>query len=220
MSARTAARSIALIAFVASLVPTRSSAQTMNPKGTSAQAPSNAGMHTTFSITNNTGISRPFNLNACVPGGMVSACSAPSAVFVVTGTTANFDVTYVTGNPGTASVTVSIAGGGDNGWINVTVAAGTGVAVTPDAGTAPSRTANTSGYAETFTVQNTSGTSKTFSFSCVGMGGVGCGTTPANVTLAASAQTTVSMPYSVGDPGTGSLYLTATGPRASEGGKF
>jgi len=196
------------------------SAQTMAPKGSTQSVVANAITKVTFSITNNTGMSRPFNLNPCVPSGTVTACSAPSVIFVPSPMTMNFDVTFSTGSTtGSGRIDLSIAGGGDNGWVNVTVTAGTGVAITPHAGTTGA-TANSSGNAASFTVQNTGTVQKTFSFTCGAMSNVSCGTTPAPVTLDAGAQTNVSMPYSSGDPGTGKVSIIATGPSATDAGTY
>jgi RHS repeat-associated protein len=212
---------LALAAILVVLLSAGSVAgQTMGPKGGSQSAVANAIPRATFSITNNTGVSRPFNLNPCVPSGAVTECSAPSAVFVPSGMTMNFDVMFSTGaTPGSGTIDLSLSSGADDGWVNVTVNAGTGVAVTPHAGTTGAL-ANSSGNSATLTVQNTSGIQKTFSFTCGALSNVTCGTPPAPVTLAASAQTNVSMPYNPGNPGTGKVSITATGPSASDAGTF
>lgn len=151
--------------------------------------------------------------------GQVASCSAPGSVTFVYST--NVTVTFSSLAAGSGSIVLTASGGtSDQGSYNVTVQPPYGVAVTPDGGTAPSRTQNTGGYSETFTVKNTGTNSNTYSFSCTGASGVTCGTPPSPVTLASGAQTTVSMPYSVGAPGTGTLTLTASGTSASDPGSY
>jgi RHS repeat-associated protein len=205
--------------LVAALAPGHLSGQTMGPKGGTQQALANAIPVATFWISNNTGISKPFNLNACVPSGAVTACSAPSAVFVPSGQTTNFNVTFSTGSPGTGRIDLSLSGGADAGWLNVTVTAGQGVAITPHVGTTGA-IANSSGNGATFTVLNTGSVQNTFAFTCGAMGNVSCGTPPAQVTLGAGLQTNVSLPYSPGDPGTGKLSITASGTNATDAGTY
>src|SRR5205809_4305651 len=83
-----------------------------------------------------------------------------------------------------------------------------GVSVTPKGDVSATRVANTGGYPEAFTFQNT-GNADTHTITCQGSGNVTCtGTSVSSVT---SLSATVDAYYSVGAPGTGTLTLTATG---------
>src|SRR5260221_576379 len=129
---------------------------------------------------------------------------------------------YSVGAPGmgTLSLLASGPGGSATGNYGVPIVS-YGVAVTPDGGTATTRTPNTGGYSESFTIQNTGSANNTFSFTCNGATGVNCGTVPAPADLGANGgQTNVSMPYSLGSPGTGTLTLTATATGASDAGSY
>ncbi|PYP63771.1 MAG: hypothetical protein DMD37_05130 [Gemmatimonadetes bacterium] len=101
-----------------------------------------------------------------------------------------------------------------------------GVAVTPDGATTPQRPANTSGYSENFTVQNTGTGQDNYSLSCGGSANVTCtgltidGVPASSVNLVGGALKTVVASYNVGAVGTGTLSLTATGTYASDGGSF
>jgi len=101
-----------------------------------------------------------------------------------------------------------------------------GVAVTPDGTIAPQRPANTSGYSENFTVQNTGTAQNTYSLSCGGSSNLTCtgltidGSPASSVSLAGDSSKTVVGSYNVGAVGTGTLSLTATGTNASDGGSY
>jgi len=153
--------------------------------------------------------------------GKVTSCTAPGSVTFVYSTNVNVTFSSLTAGSGTIILTAS-GGTSDQGSYNVTVTAPgtTGVAVTPDGQITPTHFSNTSGYSETFTVQNTGTGTNTYSFSCAGGGGVVCGTVPSPVTLNGNTLTYVSMPYSVGAAGTGTLTLTATGTGATDAGSF
>ena len=86
-----------------------------------------------------------------------------------------------------------------------------GVSVTPD-GTQVSWPSNTSGHTAQFTVTNAGNTSNTFNLSCTTSGSVSCtGLSASSVTYGAGVSGTVTATYSVGDPGSGVLILTAVG---------
>jgi len=194
--------------------------QVLTPNSGAQQGYANtAGQTAVFALFNNTGTSTVFNLNPCIRTGSVTACSSPATIFVPSGTTMNFNVTFTTGSAGSGTVRVVLTSAIDDAQYTITVVAGNGVAVTPDAVTRV-KPPNTSGHTENFSVTNTGTASNTFSFACSGTGGVTCGTLPGPVTLAAGAQTTVSMPYSVGAPGNGALLLTVTGTGAGDAGSL
>src|SRR6266571_6898181 len=97
---------------------------------------------------------------------------------------------YSVGAPGTGTLTLTASGtnASDPGSYSVPIVS-YGVSVTPDGATAATRTANTGGYSESFTVTNTGSASNTFSFGCSGASGLTCGTVPGSVSLAANGQT-------------------------------
>jgi len=194
----------------------------VTPDGGNTVANPSSSNVASFQIINDLGFEESFSF-ACFVSGVVTSCTQPGSVSIPAGSSAWVDVTYATGASGSGTLSLlaagSISGAFDDGSYNVTLVS-YGVAVTPDGGTAAARTANTGGYSETFTVRNTGTTWNTFSFSCSGAGGVTCGSVPGSVPLGPGAQTDVSMPYSVGAAGTGTLTLTASGTNASDQGSY
>ncbi|MGH7701482.1 MAG: hypothetical protein ACREMO_00160 [Gemmatimonadales bacterium] len=86
------------------------------------------------------------------------------------------------------------------------------VSVTPDGGSEPVRLNNTGGYTATFWVQNVGDSTDTYDLTCSQSTPVTCGTvTPPQVTLGSFVQATVTVNYSVGAAGTGTLKLWAEG---------
>jgi len=203
-------------------IPVVSYGVTMTPDGGTAptRAANTSGYSETFTVTNAGSASNTFSFS-CSGGGGVTCGTAPAAVTLGAGLQTTVTMPYSVGAPGTGTLTVTASGtnASDPGSYSVPIVS-YGVSLTPDGGTAPTRTANTGGYSETFTVLNTGSASNTFSFTCSGVGGVTCGTAPAAVTLGAGLQTTVTMPYSVGAPGTGTLTVTASGTNASNPGSY
>jgi RHS repeat-associated protein len=189
--------------------------------GAAATRTANTGGYSeTFTVTNTGSASNTFSF-ACSGVGGVTCGTAPTSVTLAGGAQTTVSQPYSVGAPGTGTLTLTASGtnASDAGSYSVPIVS-YGVSVTPDGGAAATRTANTGGYSETFTVTNTGSASNTFSFACSGVGGVTCGTVPAAVTLGAGLQTTVSMPYSVGAAGTGTLTLTASGTNASDPGSY
>ena len=95
------------------------------------------------------------------------------------------------------------------------------MSVTPDGSTTPTRTNNTA-YAEKFAVQNTGGNQDTYTLTCSGSG-ITCGTvSPAGpITLGSFAPPdTITVNYTTGGPGTGSLKLTAASSQTSDSGWY
>ena len=85
------------------------------------------------------------------------------------------------------------------------------VAVTPDGGSATA-VANTVGNSVTFTVKNTSTTIETFDFECTPSAPVlACTPSKTRTTLKNGASTTVSVTYSTGNAGNGSVSFDASG---------
>ena len=214
----------AFAVLMAAIAPAPMTAQTasVTPDGATLQVQANrTGQVASFTLTSGSSSSQTYSLEwVCYDAA--SACSRVGGSSVTFTYTTPIDITFSTGAPGSGKVVLRAYGpsGSDTGYYNVAVVS-YGVAVTPDGGTAAARQANTGGFSETFTVQNTGTASNTYSFACSGTGGVTCGTVPAPVPLGPSpAQTPVSMPYSVGAPGTGTLTLTATGTNASDAGSY
>lgn len=192
------------------------------PDGQALQAFANtSGQSAVFIVHNYTQTSTVVNLNPCIRTGNVTSCSSPSSVFVQSQQNANVTVTFATGAVGSGTLALNLQSLEDGGSFNVSVVAGNTVTVTPDNSAAGQLDPYTGGYSAPFTVTNTASTGyNTFAFSCSGQSGVACGVVPGAVTLAAGGQVTVSMPYSVGAPGSGTLSLTATGTGAVDAGSY
>jgi RHS repeat-associated protein len=194
----------------------------VTPDGGSAPTrTANTGGHSeSFTVTNTGTAPNTYNFS-CNGAGGVTCGSVPAPVPVGGGGQAVVSMPYSVGAAGTGTLTLTATGtsASDGGSYSVPIVS-YAVAVTPDGGSAPTRAANTGGHSESFTVQNAGSAQNTFSFSCSGVNGVTCGSVPTPVTLGAGAQTGVSMPYSVGAPGTGTLTLTATGTNTSDPGSY
>src|SRR6266436_1433661 len=81
--------------------------------------------------------------------------------------------------------------------------------VTPN-GTGVSWTANTSGHTASFTVKSVSSVQESGSLSCAVTGPVTCtNTSPSSYSLSPGQQIPVTVTYSVGNPGSGTLTLNA-----------
>ncbi len=203
-------------------VPIVSYGVSVTPDGGGAptRTANTGGYSQLFTVVNTGSVNNTFSFT-CSGAGGVTCGTVPAPVSVGAGLQTTVSMPYSVGAPGTGTLTLTASGtnASDGGSYSVPIVS-YGVSVTPDGGTAPTRAANTGGYSETFTVTNTGSASNTFTFFCGGAGGVTCGTVPAAVTVGAGLQTSVSMPYSVGAPGTGGLALTATGTNASDGGNY
>jgi RHS repeat-associated protein len=195
----------------------------VTPDAQPVDARAGAGNTVTFTVEN-TGTSKDsYNFTCSTTGAETCGSVSPPGSVLIAGDAVLVTVTFTAGGGGTSGTVtlraVSGSGASDNGSYSVSNVT-YGVAVTPDGGTAATRQANTGGYSESFTVQNTGSASNTYSFSCTGSSNVTCGPNPSSVTLAAGASTTVTAPYSVGAPGTGTLSLSAAGTNASDGGSY
>jgi hypothetical protein len=97
------------------------------------------------------------------------------------------------------------------------------VVVTPDVASTPSRPASTSGYSAVFTVENPSSSSDTYELFCSESGPVTCGNIQVNgvtvemVAVGAHQSKQVTVFYSVGTAGVGTLTLTASGSTSDDG---
>jgi RHS repeat-associated protein len=198
----------------------------VDPDGEPKEAQAGAGNAVTFTAEN-VGTGKDTYDFTCSTIGSESCVSvSPTGAVVAPGDYVLVTVNFTAGGVGTSG-TVKLraasrigTGATDDGSFSVSNVT-FGVAVTPDGGTAPTRTANTGGHSEPFTVTNTGSASNTFSFTCSGVGGVTCGTVPAPVPVTGNGgHTTVNMPYSVGAPGTGTLTLTASGANATDQGSY
>src|SRR5690606_36151335 len=92
--------------------------------------------------------------------------------------------------------------------------------VTPASGndTVP---ANTSGLSVTFTVQNTGSNFATYSLACSRSGAVSsCSPSQPSVGLSGGGSTSISVTYSTGGFGTGSVTLFASGGGGSDNGSY
>src|SRR6266545_5384276 len=102
-----------------------------------------------------------------IPGAVTLAANGVSGYQ----TTVGMPYSVVAPGTGTLTLTANGTNASDPGSFSVPIVS-FGVTVTPDGGTAATRTPNTGGYSESFTVTNTGSGSNTFSFSCSGAGGV------------------------------------------------
>ena len=186
--------------------------------------PANTGAYTATFTVAHTGIATDYTILCDVTGPVLSCTASQSTLHFNASGSTTVDVTYSVGAPGVGTVGLSAESTSGAPGVNggsYTVPVGTfGVAVTPDGSTATTRAANTGGYTESFTVQNTGQSPNTFTISCAGATGVTCGTVPAPQLIQAGASAPVSMPYSVGAAGTGTLTLTATGTAATDQGSY
>jgi RHS repeat-associated protein len=192
----------------------------VNPKGTSVSQQANSTGHTgSFTVKNTGSTSNSYSFTCTSTGPVACTSVSPTSATLGAGSQSGVTVIYSVAAPGSGTLKLSASGANasDNGSYNVTVATFQ-VAVAPDGATAQQRLANTTGYSETFTVQNTGTGQDTYTFTCAGAGQVTCtGVNPSTVSLTASASTTVTASYSVGFYGTGTLKLTASGIASDTG---
>ena len=92
-----------------------------------------------------------------------------------------------------------------------------GVSVTPQNQFTASKTIQTTGYTQIFTIENTGIYTATFTITCGGASGVACtALSQTSVTVNPGAIAHVTATYSTGNQGTGELYLKAVGPNATD----
>jgi hypothetical protein len=179
----------------------------VTPDGSPATVTANTNGNTrNFTVTNTGDCPDTYSLSYSATGPITSVTLSK------TSGTGTVTATFSVGAPGAGVLTLfadgAIGGASDQGSYNVTVTAPPtpAVSVTPDGATAPTRTANTGGYNQTFTITNTGNVQATYTLTCSGSSNVTC--TRINltsVTLAAGAAATDTAYYSVGAPGTGTL---------------
>jgi RHS repeat-associated protein len=196
----------------------------VSPQGGSVSAAPSGSYSVDFEVHNDYSVDDDFTFS-CDVSGPVTSCDAPGPTTIQRFSSVIVSVTYYTGaTGGTGSVSLSaqavISGDFGSGWYDVMVDS-YGVSVTPDGGTSVPRVAFSSGYSETFTIQNTGITNDTYTITCGGTGPVTCtGTSATNVSVAGGGSTQVTAYYSTGAAGTGSLQLTASGTGVSDGGSY
>jgi RHS repeat-associated protein len=210
---------------------------TVSPKGSILQVGPNTTDTAVFTV-NNTGTSSDTYGFTCAATGSVVCVSVnptsatlsggggnqpvmlqpgPSCVlgcgaFVIPSSSVNVSVIYTIGTAaGMVKLGVQATANRDTGYYQVNLVA-PGVYVTPDAGTATTRTPNSGSFAESFIVNNFGLSTDTFAVVCAGGRGVTC-TTPSvsQLILSSGHSGSVSATYYTGAVGTGALTLFATG---------
>ncbi|MGH7607756.1 MAG: hypothetical protein ACREME_10475, partial [Gemmatimonadales bacterium] len=95
------------------------------------------------------------------------------------------------------------------------------VVVVPDGQAAPSRNVHTGGHTAVFTVANLGSNLVVYLVSCAGSGTATCsGANPSSFYLASGDDRNVTATYSVGNPGSGTVTLTAIGGGATDQGSY
>ncbi|HEV8356641.1 MAG TPA: hypothetical protein VGQ17_07700, partial [Gemmatimonadales bacterium] len=93
-----------------------------------------------------------------------------------------------------------------------------GVSVTPQGGTAPNTPIWSTGNSYLFRVQNEGSAQDTWTLTCQGAGSVTVASCPSSITLAGNTFQRVTVTFSTGNEGTGTLYLTASSSNSSDQG--
>jgi len=196
----------------------------VTPHGGTAptRTPNTGGYSETFTITNTGNVPITYTLSCTTSSNVTCTRISLTSVALSAGAATTDTAYYNVGAPGTGTLSLTASGGGvsDVGSYNVPVVS-YGVAVTPKGATSASRLANTSGYAETFTVTNTGSASNVYSVTCAGSSNVTCtGVSAGTDTLSAGASVVDTARYSVGAVGMGALTLTASGTSASDAASY
>ena len=162
-----------------------------------------------------------FNIICGGGGGVTCTGVSQTIVSLAPGQFVTVTATYTVAGSGSGEINLTAMSDvdpeWDEGYFNVPISS---VSVTPDGAITATRTPNTGGYSETFTVQNIGGASDTYILGCAG-DNVSCGAvTPLSVTLGAGAQQNVTVSYSTGPEGPGTLTLTAVSATVSDAGFF
>jgi RHS repeat-associated protein len=194
-------------------------AVSVTPDGSPATVTANTNGNTrNFTVTNTGDCPDTYSLSYSATGPITSvSLSKTSGTGTVT-------ATFSVGAPGTGVLTLyadgTIGGASDQGSYNVTVTPPPYVvAVTPDGTPTASRSSNSSGFTDTFTVKNNGGSADSYTVTCGGSGVTCTGASPATITnLAAGASQLVVAQYTTGAVGTDTLTLTATSTHTSDGG--
>jgi len=199
-------------------------ALSVTPKGSAiTQLQSTNGRTSAFTVKNNGTCTDSVNVTTSASGPIAVVSVSPNYFGLLSGASQQVVVTYNVGLPGSGTLTLTANGmviaDTASGSYNVTVAPPYAVAVTPDGTPSATRSANTGGYSETFTVKNVGYYSDTYTgITCGGYVNVTCtGATPGSLTLGSQASQTVTATYSVAGAGTGRLTLSAASANASDG---
>ncbi len=206
--------------------PPEDYAVSVTPDGGSQTWPTGSTGHKAVFTITNTGICQDtYNFYYSVTGSITNPRLSGTSAYLNRGASTTDTVTYDAGNPGTGTITLYTYGtdgpATDNGSYNVTITPPPyQVAVTPDGSTTPTRTSGTA-YADSFTVQNSGGNADTYSLTCSGSN-VTCSTvSPAGpITLGPNVQQVITVNYTAGSPGTGSLNLQAASGQANDAGSY
>ena len=194
----------------------------VSPKGGSPQSwLANTSGHVSLFTVLNTGDGIEDYGFTCIPSGAVTSCSLNiTGVLTFRGSsTATVAATYAVGAAGTGVLKVAAIGADhltatDTGFINVTAVAPTyTVAVTPD-GQATSASANSGANPSlAFTVQNGGTGTDTYTLTCTVAGNETCGAvTPSSLSsVAPGAVAPVTVAFTAGAVGTGTVWLKAVG---------
>jgi len=196
----------------------------VTPDGGAVTAPPNAtGQQVTFWVSSTSSFDETYFLSCFILAPLTS-CWDEGQLFVPAGQTVSTIVTFSTGPGGTGRV--GLLAGSDDGRYTVTVLNdGVAATVTPDAATGavePTRRANTGALSTAFSVRNRGSAADSYTLTCAGSANVTCGTvSPSGITnLAPGITTSVTVNYSVGGAGTGSLTLNAAGGISSDAGSY
>lgn len=180
--------------------------------------------YTAVFTVKNTGFNSDTYTFSC-QGSLGVTCSSftPTSKTLASNATVSVTATYaVSSTPGTGrlQLTATSVNSSDIGYYSVPIVT-YGVSVTPDGSVAAKRPANTTGYDEVFTVQNTGSVPNTYTLNCTSVSGVTCSRVSAStLTLAANTSQVDTAFYNVGAIGTGTLTLTASGTNATDNGSF
>jgi YD repeat-containing protein len=168
------------------------------------------GLTASFTVQNQTNVSQVYTFS-CARTGQVASCTAPANLTVPASSSLGTSVPYTAGTAGSGTLTLTANQTGassDNGSYNVTVTTPLAPLVTPDGGTV-TVAGGGSGFTAAFTVQNRTGVSQTYTFSCARTGSVATCTPPGNLVVNASSSGTANLSYTSGAAGSGTLTLTA-----------
>lgn len=193
----------------------------VSPDGSPASANAGGSGSVTFTVTNPNAGMIQYGLT-CSVNGSVTACSMDAATVVVEGSsgTANVIVYFTTGSAGTGQVWLTVRDPiedvADVGHFDVTVSGAP--TVTPK-GTSLTFAASSSA-SEYFTVANPNSSQRVYSLSCSYSGFVTNCSGPSSLTVAANSSDSVSIGFTTGTTGSGTLGLTATANGLSDTGSY
>ena len=198
-------------------------AVSVTPDGGSASWTENTTNHTaTFTVTNTGDCNDGYSFTRGMSGPVTNVRLDKTGATVFAHASTTVTATYDVGAAGGGQLTLSAgsANSFDDGHYNVTATLPPYVvAVTPDGTPTPSRSSNSTGFTDTFTVRNAGSSVDSYTITCGGMGVTCTGTSPTSITnLASGASQLVTAQYSTGAVGTDTLTLIATSTHTSDGG--